>query len=206
MRLTSDRLGLLQTLGFTGNQARVYLALLDYPDLSAAALGGTAQVPRNRLYEALAELQSLGLVVVSVGKSKTCCANALTIFLDHRVSELQEAIRDLSSRRERLAIAFQPAEPKSRPRSPISTRALSGRRAVARGIDRMLLKATSHVAFAGTVGGFERILQHLTGAFEGRDVGAEVFPRPRSHRQAVSIVSARISPPRSGGCPSPSEP
>lgn len=173
MRITSDRLGLLQTFGFSENQARVYLALLEYPELAAGALGKAAQVPRNRLYEVLSELQALGLVEVILGNTRTYRANTLTSFLDRRVSELQEQADDLASRREFLAVAFQPVKSEGMSLEPGATRALLGRRAVAREIDRMLEETIRSIALAGSVGGFPRMLEHLA-SFEARAGGLDV--------------------------------
>ena len=81
MRLTTDRLSLLLEYGLSEYQARVYLALLEFPSLPAGALAKAAQIPRNRLYEVLEELQGMGLVEIILGETRSYRAHPLTVYL-----------------------------------------------------------------------------------------------------------------------------
>src|ERR1051326_4115088 len=108
MRLTTDRLSLLLEYGLSEYQARVYLALLEFPSLPAGALAKAAQIPRNRLYEVLEELQGMGLVEIILGETRSYRAHPLTVYLDRSVADLKERMDRIEAQKGYLGAAFQP--------------------------------------------------------------------------------------------------
>ena len=57
--------GNIQTLirlGFTGNQAKVYLALVDREFSAVKEIQKTSNVPRQEIYKILSALQEMGLL------------------------------------------------------------------------------------------------------------------------------------------------
>jgi sugar-specific transcriptional regulator TrmB len=163
MRLTVDRLNLLVEYGLTEYQARVYLALLDFPSLPAGALAKAAQIPRNRLYEVLEELQSMGLIDILQGETRQYRANPLSSYLDRSVSDLKERIDRIEAQKSYLAAAFQPpALAESGDLEAGTTSVLLTRRAVAREADRIVDEAKDSLVVVGSEGGWERILHHLS--------------------------------------------
>lgn len=177
MRLTVDRLSLLLEYGLSEYQARVYLSLLEFPSLPAGALAKAAQIPRNRLYEVLEELQSLGLVEIILGESRSYRAHPLSVYLDRSVAELKERMDRIEGQKSYLAAAFQPpALAGAGDLEAGSTRVLLTRRAVAREIDRLVDSAKLSLVAVGSEGGWERLVQHLTRFAEGKaSVDLEIF-------------------------------
>jgi hypothetical protein len=201
VRLTVDRLNLLQDHGLSEYQGRVYLALLDFPSLPAGALAKAASIPRNRLYEVIEELQGLGLVEIILGDTRMYRAQPLTAYLDRSMADLRERIDRIEGQKSYLAAAFQPpARVESGDLEVGSTLALLTRRAVAREIDRLVDEAHESLVAIGSEGGWERILQHLSRVqlTNGRSkLDLEVF-LPRAAALAGGIerlgeqVSARV--------------
>src|SRR5688500_7746501 len=110
MRLTVDRLRILLEHGLSEYQARVYLALLEFPSLPAGALAKAAQIPRNRLYEVLEELQGMGLIEIILGETRSYRAQPFTLYLERSMSELRDRMESLESKKAYLAAAFSPPE------------------------------------------------------------------------------------------------
>lgn len=53
---------MLQALGFTEYEAKVYCALVRFPGSTGYETGGHSKVPRARVYEVLEGLQEKGIV------------------------------------------------------------------------------------------------------------------------------------------------
>jgi sugar-specific transcriptional regulator TrmB len=187
MRLTADRLRILLEHGLSEYQARVYLALLEFPSLPAGALAKAAQIPRNRLYEVLEELQGLGLVEIILGETRSYRAQPFTVYLERSVSELRDRVEALESKKAYLGAAFSPPElTESSDLDAGMTRVLLTRRAVAREIDRLLEGATQSLVAVGSEGGWERILHHFS-RYQGK---------PPAHRVEIVLPPSAA---RSGG-------
>lgn len=180
MRLTADRLAVLLDHGLSDYQARVYLALLDFPSLSAGALAKAAQVPRNRLYEVLEELHAMGLVDILLEESRKYRARPISSYLDRTLSDLKERIRTLESQKSYLDMAFKPpALGEAEDLEAGATRVILTRRSVAREIDRIVESGTGRLFCSGSMGGWERLFRHL-----------DRFPAERD-RNEVEIVLPR---------------
>lgn len=177
MRLTADRLAVLLDHGLSDYQARVYLALLDFPSLAAGALAKAAQVPRNRLYEVLEELHAMGLVDILLEENRKYRAQPISKYLDRSLNDLKDRIRSIESQKAYLDMAFKPpALSEAEDLEAGSTRVILTRRAVAREIDRLVESGAGPLFCAGSVGGWERVFRHL-----------ERFPAERD-RERVEIV------------------
>lgn len=162
MRLRGDRLSVLLEHGLGEHQAKAYLALLEHPSIPAGALARSAQVPRNRLYEVLEELQAMGLAEIILGETRHYRALPFTNFLDRTLGDLRERVERIESQRSYLAKAFQPPElGESADLDAGSTRAVLSRRAVARDADRIVASAQTSLTVSGSEGGWERVVQHL---------------------------------------------
>lgn len=162
MRVAADRLSVLMEHGLSEYQARVYLALLDFPSLPAGALAKAAQVPRNRLYEVLEELQSVGLVEILLEETRRYRAKPVTDYLDRSVSELKDRISKIEAQRSYMDVAFHPPEfSGAEDLESGSTRVLLTRRAVAREADRLVESAQTSLVVGSSVGGWERVFRHL---------------------------------------------
>lgn len=190
MRLTVDRIGLLVEHGLSEYQARVYLALLEFPALNAGALAKAAQIPRNRLYEVLEELQALGLVEIILDETRKYRAQPLTTYLDRSVGELKDRIQRIESQKEYLGVAFQPpALGESEDLEAGTTRVLLTRRAVAREVDRLVEEAKASLFLVGSAGGWQRVVRHMEKAPAplAKKKGAVEIHLPRSAQQTGGI-------------------
>src|SRR5581483_5382878 len=162
MRMSVDRLGILLEHGLSEYQARVYLALLDFPALPAGSLAKAAQIPRNRLYEILEELQSMGLVEILLEENRKYRATPISIYLDRSISDLRDRIGRIESQKSYLEVAFKPPElSEAEDLEAGTTRVVLTRRAVAREIDRMVAQTRASLLVACSVSGWERALRHL---------------------------------------------
>lgn len=162
MRLMSDRLAILVSFGLTETQARTYLVLLQYPVMNIGALSKAAQLPRNRTYETVEQLQELGLAEILVDGTRKVRARPITDFLDTSVRDLEGRIGHLQSRRDVLAVAFQP--PRGADAASLETsvvQAIVGRRAVARELDRLMVEAKETLTLSASTGGCIRLMRHL---------------------------------------------
>ncbi len=190
MRMSVDRLGILLEHGLSEYQARVYLALLDFPALPAGSLAKAAQIPRNRLYEILEELQSMGLVEILLEENRKYRATPISIYLDRSISDLRDRIGKIESQKSYLEVAFKPPELSGAGDLEAgSTRVILTRRAVAREIDRMMEEAKESLLVACSLGGWDRMLRHLERVPDARRGIVEVvLPRAASANGGVERV------------------
>lgn len=165
MRLTGDRLALLTSFGLSEPQARTYLVLLQYPVMPVSALAKASRFPRNRVYEIVEQLQELGLAEIVVDGTRKVRARPIVDFLDTTVGEMEEKIHELESRRDALDAAFRPpTEEEAEQAHAGLPRAIVGRRAIAREIDRLVAGAKSSLVLCASNGGASRLARHLRAA------------------------------------------
>lgn len=177
MRIMAERLSVLQECDLSEAQARVYLALLDYPGTTASNIAKAAQLPRNRLYEVLEDLSALQLVDVVLEEPRRYRARPISDFLARAAQDLRKKAERLDSRREYLSAAFAPREQVTTDdQERGTTQVLNGRRAVAHEIERLLSEAQNEIVLAGSVGGSLRLASHLLEAApQRRNVAVELY-------------------------------
>lgn len=163
MRLASNRLSVLLAHGLQESEARVYLALLDSPALTASTLAKAARVPRSYLYNVLQELHSRGLVdILLTGGKRSYRALPFEGFLAREAEQLRERVAQIETEMRTLAGVFRPPPPDAAAATEAGeVRVVLGRRAVAREIEDLLQSAVEHVAIGASPGGVERAGRHL---------------------------------------------
>ncbi|HET6403665.1 MAG TPA: helix-turn-helix domain-containing protein [Candidatus Thermoplasmatota archaeon] len=172
MRLTRDRLAVLLGFGLTEQQARAYLALLEHPALNVGALARVVRLPRNRAYEVVEQLEEKGLAEILLHETRMVRARPITDLVDSTLQQLALQADDLRARREALALAFEPPPVgDAGDAGATGARAIAGRRAVAREIDRLLCDARSSIVLAASRGGARRLIRHV------EDAGAQTQER-----------------------------
>lgn len=160
--MAGDRLTLLLQQGLTEYQARAYVALLGYTSLPAGPVAKAADIPRNRLYEVLEELQTLGLVEILLDEPRRYRARPFRDYLDRKVQRLRDEIVEIEAKRDALTKAMEPpAENEERALDSGSTRVVVGRAAVLHEIERMVEEAKISFTYVASVGGAERAVRHL---------------------------------------------
>lgn len=188
MRSTPERIGVLLEHGLSEYQARVYLALLEFPALPAGTLAKAAQVPRNRLYEILDELQGMDLVEIFLEETRKYRAKPIGAYVDHRIGAMREHMDRLEAQKRELETSFRP--PALGPADELesgATRVVLTRRAVAREIDRIVDETSASLLTAGSLGGWERVLRHLE-RFDRDGAKLEIY-LPREANLASEMVT-----------------
>lgn len=167
--VSNEDFELLRSLDLTENQARVYLALLDFPVVGAGPLAKAALVPRNRLYEVLEELNGLGLVDIILEDPRKYKARPLEGYLDARLHSLEERIQQIQSSRSYAEHALQP-KPVVATEEAGTTQVLMGRSAVAQNIGRMLHSAKRSLIIVASAGSASRLERHVLAATPGDNI------------------------------------
>ncbi|MEA3200374.1 MAG: HTH-type transcriptional regulator, sugar sensing transcriptional regulator [Thermoplasmata archaeon] len=182
-----DRLAVLLEHGLSEYQARVYLALLDFPSLPAGSLAKAAQIPRNRLYEILEELQAMGLVEILLEENRKYRATPLGLYLDRSVADLRDRIGKIEAQKSYLEVAFKPPTLSgAEDLEAGTTRVILTRRAVAREIDRLVDETNESLVVACSAGGWERVVRHLA-RFPAEKKGGLTLVVPRAASSAGGV-------------------
>lgn len=150
--------------GLTESQARLYLALVKRPQLSAADLCDATQIPRSHLYNLLQDLQGLGLVEFHLqAKTRTYRAKPFRAYRARRAADMRETLAGLEARlREPDRFVPPDASDSSDAGSDASDfRLLKGRKAVNAQIRDLLDNARDTVVAAASGHAAQRLLQHL---------------------------------------------
>jgi sugar-specific transcriptional regulator TrmB len=102
----ADVVALLQDLGLTSYEARVYVAVLTYPEAAPSAVAAAAGVPRPKVYETLERLLKRGLAVRTSGRRFTYRAvpPAEVVALLARAEDERRKTRDRSAAAARAAL------------------------------------------------------------------------------------------------------
>lgn len=158
-----SRLNALVGFGLSETSARVYLALVEQPSMTASALASAAHVPRSHLYNIVQELQAVGLVeIIAEASRRSFRAKPFANFLQHRARELRAQLAATEGAGRVLSAALEP--PPLQPLADVAAgevRLVVGRRAVAREIDDLLAGAASQIALACSDNGWGRLERHL---------------------------------------------
>jgi sugar-specific transcriptional regulator TrmB len=111
------RFRVLRELGLTEYQAKAYLALVRLGRATAAQVANTTDVPRNKLYPVMQQLNALGLVETLLGESQVFRPLPLDRFLDECRAGLSARAQRLEEERAATLALFLPAaaEPEAAP-------------------------------------------------------------------------------------------
>jgi sugar-specific transcriptional regulator TrmB len=142
----------LMSFGLTGNEARVYLALLRLRKASARATAKLANVPRQEIYRVLPRLEKLGMVEVIIDKPTRFLAissqEVLSEIVERKKEIFAKQISELQRKKNTLENELKKVEGKSaglaRP-EPVRFALISGQHLVNEKIQQMLLDAKSEV-------------------------------------------------------------
>lgn len=93
--MTDVRIGRLQSLGLTENQAKAYTALLELGRSTASALNKLSGVPRNKVYAVMEELNEKGLVDIYLEDPIVFAPRPIAHYLDLLANDLESRRREL---------------------------------------------------------------------------------------------------------------
>lgn len=183
MRLGSQRQTVLLRHGFTEAQARVYLALLDQPAMSAGDLSKVTTVPRSHLYKVLGDLHARGLVdILAAPGTREYRARAFSDFLRARSVELRERLTEIDGDIDTVGAVMRPPDLEVLPEhGEDAARVVVGRRAVAREIDDLLEGAGRSIVISCTEGSPGRLARHAAAhaaAWRSKGIVASVVLQP----------------------------
>jgi len=101
----------LQRLGLTTYEARTYVVLLGHPQFRAVDLASRAKVPKQKIYDVLAQLRDKGFAIVSRGRTKLFSAvppaQAIPSFLQRQRKAAEQQFLQLEQLGESLIEALQ---------------------------------------------------------------------------------------------------
>ena len=101
-----DPTELLQDLGLTGNQARVYLAVVRLGTTRVGNIAKMSKVRREDVYRALPKLERLGLIERTLGTPSMvkaiCVEDALSLLVKRQKKELSQKLADLSAKKDEV--------------------------------------------------------------------------------------------------------
>lgn len=155
--LAQVRFRKLRELGLTEYQAKAYMALVRLGKGTAAQLAKVTDVPRNKLYPVMQQLNQLGIVETLLGEAQVFRPLPIDRFLAERLQAMRTRVEDLDRSRADLAAMFLPA---SEPLEPAAAgyRLYHGRANTVDQLREALRAARSDVLLAGGQGSAARML------------------------------------------------
>jgi sugar-specific transcriptional regulator TrmB len=152
MPISDKMLNGLTSFGLTGNEAKVYLSLLQLSKASAAEIAKLANIPRQEVYRVLPRLEKIGLVEVIIDKPTKYLAISPHDVLKHLIGLQKETLErhlfELRRKKTELEDELKEVEGRSaglvRP-EPIRFMLISGQNLINERIREMLQKATNEV-------------------------------------------------------------
>src|SRR5208283_2660828 len=150
MPISDKLLKELTSFGLTGNEAKVYLSLLQLSKASAAEIAKLANIPRQEVYRVLPRLEKIGLVEVIIDKPTKYLAisphDVLKQLIGLQKETLERHLSDLRRKKTELEDELKEVEGRSaglvRP-EPIRFMLISGQNLINERIREMLQKATN---------------------------------------------------------------
>lgn len=160
---TTSRFETLTSFGLSETCAKVYLALVDQPSMSATALANAAKVPRSHLYNVIQELQNHGLAEILVEENRRSYrAKPIDAYLASREDELRREVEETQRARRTIAPTMEPPPLDAGADAEAGAlRLVLGRRAVAKEIEDLLLGAKREVVIAGSSHAWPRLARHV---------------------------------------------
>jgi sugar-specific transcriptional regulator TrmB len=142
----------LMSFGLSGNEAKVYLALLQLKKASARAIARLSNIPRQETYRVLPRLEKLGMIEVIIDKPTKFFAinpeEVLSELIKHQQEVLSSQISELREKKTTLESELKKVEGKSAGLAepePIHFALISGQRLINEKIREMLQNAKSEV-------------------------------------------------------------
>jgi sugar-specific transcriptional regulator TrmB/FixJ family two-component response regulator len=108
-----ERLGVLETFGISGYQAKAYLALLELGPSQARDVSGRSGVPLGRVYDVLEKLHQRGLAEVMPEAPRRYRAVPFEVCLERELQRHRERIELLEREQESLLEVMAPTGPQN---------------------------------------------------------------------------------------------
>lgn len=142
----------LMSFGLSGNEAKVYLALLQLKKANARAIAKLSNIPRQEIYRVLPRLEKLGMIQVIIDKPTQLLAinpeEAISELIERQQKLLTSHISELHEKKTALESELKKVEGKSvglTEPEPIRFALISGQRLINQKIQGMLQNAKTEV-------------------------------------------------------------
>jgi sugar-specific transcriptional regulator TrmB len=142
----------LMSFGLSGNEAKVYLALLQLKKANARAIAKLSNIPRQEIYRVLPRLEKLSMIEVIIDKPTKFLAmnpeEVLSELIKHQQELLSSQMSELLEKKTALESELKKVEGKSAGLTepePIRFALISGQRLINEKIQEMLQNARSEV-------------------------------------------------------------
>jgi len=142
----------LMAFGLSGNEAKVYLALLQLEKANASSVARLANIPRQEIYRVLPRLEKLGMIEVIVNKPTKFLAmnpeKVLSELIENRRETLSNQISELNEKKVVLEIELKKVEGRSAGLTvpePVHFALISGQHIINEKIKEMLEKAKNEI-------------------------------------------------------------
>ena len=142
----------LMSFGLSGNEAKVYLALLQLKKANARAIAKLSNIPRQEIYRVLPRLEKLGMIQVIIDKPTQFLAinpeEAISELIERQQKLLTSQISELHEKKTALESELKKVEGKSAGLTepePIRFALISGQRLINQKIQEMLQNAKTEV-------------------------------------------------------------
>jgi sugar-specific transcriptional regulator TrmB len=152
MPLSEKLIKELMSFGLSGNEAKVYLALLQLKRANARAIAKLSNIPRQEIYRVLPQLEKLGMVEVIIDKPTKFLAISPEEVLSELIKRQQELLSrhifELGEKKAALESELKKAEGRSAGLTeppPIRFALISGQRLINEKIQEMLKNAKNEV-------------------------------------------------------------
>jgi sugar-specific transcriptional regulator TrmB len=147
----------LRELGLTEYQAKAYLALVRLGKGTAAQVAKVTDVPRNKLYPVMQQLNQLGVVETLLGEAQVFRPLPIDRFVAERIGHMRSRVEELDASRGALAAMFRVSDEPSEA-SAAGYRLYHGRANTVDQVRSLLRGARAVVAIAGGAGTAARML------------------------------------------------
>jgi sugar-specific transcriptional regulator TrmB len=152
MPLSEKLIRELTSFGLSGNEAKVYLALLQLKKASARTIAKLSNVPRQEIYRVLPQLERLGMIEVVVDKPTKFLAidpeEVLSELIAHKQEATAKQIHELRRKKTALENELKKIEGKSSRlvrAEPVRFVVISGQHLINQKIQEMLRNAKNEV-------------------------------------------------------------
>jgi sugar-specific transcriptional regulator TrmB len=152
MPLSDKLIKELTSFGLAGNEAKVYLALLQLRKASARAIAKLSNIPRQEIYRVLPRLEELGAIEVIIDKPTKFMAinpdEVLSELIENQKGMLSKQITEMCEKKTALVNQLRKVEGKSAAQSepePVRFALISGQRPINEKIEEMLRNAKEEV-------------------------------------------------------------
>ncbi|HTY75907.1 MAG TPA: helix-turn-helix domain-containing protein [Candidatus Nanoarchaeia archaeon] len=152
IQLSDKLISELLSFGLTGNEAKVFLALIQLRKANAHEIAKEADIPRQEVYRVLPNLEKLGIIQVIIDKPTKYVAvdpkKALAHLIQMQQEKFETQIHELSEKKVATASALSAVEGKSSGwtrQDPIRFMLISGQNLINEKIEEMLRNAKKEV-------------------------------------------------------------